>query len=288
MIIISREQFPYAAYLRVIGIRRDADESSDSTWATLDDLGTVTRVGTDTAIVKNNHDVLVFRKDGTIRLDSNGHPADREGRGIITDCSVRCAKQEDGTYLGENGDIYTKDNDFPGTCTDQNGNTFYWTEDVEENIRVWIIYYDNMLMRNLLTFDVSYAETVNTYENESGQTITYPIRIGKRKIDLKIETDLQGLIMLKDYFSQPECFFFYRSTTDIEEQHGTFRKTSDVQIQTIANESNFRNSHLFDDASFFCDVNSEYGNYLQRLYEFYKGNYYHTGAYEFSVSLEEV
>ena len=143
-------------------------------------------------------------------------------------------------------------------------------------------------MRNLLQFDVSYAETVNTYENESGQTITYPIRIGKRKIDLKIETDLQGLIMLKDYFSQPECFFFYRSTTDIEEQHGTFRKTSDVQIQTIANESNFRNSHLFDDASFFCDVDSEYGDYLQRLYEFYKGNYYHTGAYEFSVSLEEV
>lgn len=288
MIIISREQFPYAAYLRVIGIRRDADESSDSTWATLDDLGSIEKVGTDTIIVKNNHDVLVFRKDGTIRIDGNGHPADRKGNGIISDCSVRCAKQENGTYLGENGDIYTKDNDFPGTCTDQNGNTFYWTEDVEENIRVWIIYYDNMLMRNLLTLDVSYAETVNTYENESGQTITYPIRIGKRKIDLKIETDLQGLIMLKDYFSQPECFFFYRSTTDIEEQHGTFRKTSDVKIQTIANESNFCNSHLFDDASFFCDVNSEYGNYLQRLYEFYKGNYYHTGAYEFSVSLEEV
>ena len=288
MITISREQFPYAAYLRVIAIRRNAEENSDSTWATLDDLGAITKVGTDTVIVKNNHDVLVFRKDGTIRLDSNGHPANKKGTGIIEGCSVRCAKQEDGTYLGENGDIYTKDNDFPGTCTDQNGNTFYWTEDVEENIRVWIIYYDNMLMRNLLTFDVSYAETVNTYENESGQTITYPIRIGKRKIDLKIETDLQGLIMLKDYFSQPECFFFYRSTTDIEEQHGTFRKTSDVQIQTIANESNFRNSHLFDDASFFCDVDSEYGDYLQRLYEFYKGNYYHTGAYEFSVSLEEV
>ena len=239
-------------------------------------------------IVKNNHDVLVFRKDGTIRLDSNGHPANRKGNGIIEGCSVQCTPQEDGTYLSEDGKIYTKDDSIPGICMDQNGNLFLWNEDVHGKIRIWTIYYDNSLMRNLLQFDVSYAETVNTYENESGQTITYPIRIGKRKIDLKIETDLQGLIMLKDYFSQPECFFFYRSTTDIEEQHGTFRKTSDVQIQTIANESNFRNSHLFDDASFFCDVDSEYGDYLQRLYEFYKGNYYHTGAYEFSVSLEEV
>ena len=58
--------------------------------------------------------------------------------------------------------------------------------------------------------------------------------------------------------------------------------------QTIANESNFRNSHWFDDASYFYDVDSEHGDYLQRLYDFYKGNDYHTGAYEFSVSLEEV
>ena len=83
MITISREQFPYAAYLRVIAIRRNAEENSDSTWATLDDLGAITKVGTDTVIVKNNHDVLVFRKDGTIRLDSNGHPANRKGNGII-------------------------------------------------------------------------------------------------------------------------------------------------------------------------------------------------------------
>lgn len=52
MITISREQFPYAAYLRVIAIRRNAEENSDSTWATLDDLGAITKVGTDTVIVK--------------------------------------------------------------------------------------------------------------------------------------------------------------------------------------------------------------------------------------------
>ena len=78
MITISREPFPHAAYLRVIGIRRDAYENSANTWATLDDLGTITKVGTDTIVEKNNHDVLVFRKDGTIRLDRNGHPADRK------------------------------------------------------------------------------------------------------------------------------------------------------------------------------------------------------------------
>lgn len=288
MITISREPFPHAAYLRVIGIRKDADESSANTWATLDDLGTITKVGTDTVIEKNGSDVLVFRKDGTIRWDSNGHPADREGNGIIANCSVQCTKQEDGSYLSEDGNIYTKEDAIPGACTDQSGGTFLWSEDVDDKIRVWTIYYDNTLLRNLLQFEVSYAETVNTYENESGQTISYPVRIGKRKIALKVETDLHGLIMLKDYFSQPECFFFFRSTTDIEEQHGTFRKTSDVQIQTVANECNLHNTHLFDDASALCDVNSEYGDYLQQLYEFYKGNDYHTGAYEFSVSLEEV
>ena len=109
MITISREPFPHAAYLRVIGIRVDAYENSANTWATLDDLGTITKIGTDTIVEKNNHDVLVFRKDGTIRLDRNGHPADRKGNGIIEGCSVQCTPQGDGSYLGENGNIYTKD-----------------------------------------------------------------------------------------------------------------------------------------------------------------------------------
>lgn len=52
MITISREPFPHAAYLRVIGIRVDAYENSANTWATLDDLGTITKIGTDTVVEK--------------------------------------------------------------------------------------------------------------------------------------------------------------------------------------------------------------------------------------------
>lgn len=62
MITISREQFPYAAYLRVIAIRRNAEENSDSTWATLDDLGAITKVGTDTVIVKTTMTCWFFGK----------------------------------------------------------------------------------------------------------------------------------------------------------------------------------------------------------------------------------
>lgn len=283
MIKVGDDFLPHAAYLRVLKIGNNADVSSSGTWATLDDLGTVTKDGTDTIIEQNGHDVLVFRKDGTIRLDKNEHPANREGYAIIAGCTEKCTPQGDGEYIGESGTVYKKDPAFPGTCYDQSGDIFLLEDDIDNNIRVWTTYYQNRLFRNLLEFNVSYSETVNTYENEKGRTIQYPVRVGKRKISLKVETNLHGLAILKDYFSQNEFFFFFRSTTDEVEQNGTFRKTSDIQIQTIANEPDFRNVHLFGDVP-NSDTSSEYGEYVQ----LYLGNDNHTGAYEFSASLEEV
>ena len=80
---------------------------------------------------------------------------------------------------------------------------------------------------------------------------------------------------------QPELLLFYKSPSDSCEQYGYFRKTSDLQITTIARNPRFDNNPLL----------YQWQNKSPELSHFYPlddGLQPHTGAYEFSVSLEEV
>ena len=128
--------------------------------------------------------------------------------------------------------------------------------------------------------DVAYSEDVNTYQNESGKTISYPVRLGKRKIEYKVETDLQGLDVLTEIFQQPEMLLFYKSASDSQEQCGYFRKTSDLQITTVSRNPKFDNN------PFLYQMQSK--SPTSYFYLLDDGLQQHTGAYEFSVSLEEV
>ena len=69
-----------------------------------------------------------------------------------------------------------------------------------------------ILIRNILNFNVTYEEMKNQFQNENGKSIFFPIRTGKRKMDLTIECDSEDLKVLKKLFFQTEIKFAYSET----------------------------------------------------------------------------
>ena len=268
-------------YLRVV--------TDGSSWATPPNLqqATAERVGTQIALKKGSDDILVFTDNAQIRLDSDGLPANRNGNAILVDCTAIYALIEDENDLNygayQNGDSIVMKSSHAGYCVEQSTRKeFRWFAEGDDGkkIRVWTTVYQNYLIRNVLQMNVTYSEDVNTYQNESGKTISYPVRLGKRKIEYKVETDLQGLDILTAIFRQPEILLFYKSASDSREQYGYFRKTSDLQITTVSRNPKFDNN------PFLFQMQSE--SSTSYFYLLDDGLQPHTGAYEFSVSLEEV
>lgn len=268
-------------YLRVV--------TDGSSWTTHPNLqqATAERVGTQIALKKGSDDILVFTDNAQIRLDSDGLPANRNGNAILVDCTAIYTLIEDENDLNygayQNGDSIVMKSSHKGYCVELNTRKeFRWFAEGDDGkkIRVWATVYQNYLIRNVLQMDVTYSEDVNTYQNESGKTISYPVRLGKRKIAYKMETDLQGLDILTAIFRQPEILLFYKSASDSREQYGYFRKTSDLQITTVSRNPKFDNN------PFLFQMQSE--SSTSYFYPLDDGLQPHTGAYEFSVSLEEV
>lgn len=75
----------------------------------------------------------------------------------------------------------------------------------------------------------------------------------------------------------------YKSPTDAVEQFGMFRKTSDIQVQTIS-----KNPHYYNNPFLYQKLEDGTNNgYFYELQELYAGKN-QTGIYYISVSLEEV
>lgn len=262
------------------------------------------QVGTETILVKKidsglepgTDDLLVFDQNAQIKIGSDGRAVNRNGFSIFNDCTEIFTLITEGDYTGDYQNSSGRIMRLPvttGFCREVDvatGNLLerYRCDIINDTeIRVWIIEYHNYLIRQFLQFDVSYTEITNTYQNESGKTIQYPIRQGKRKIVLKLETNLNGLEHLKTFFQQPELLLFYQSPTDSAEQYGRFRKTADIQIQTVSR------NHSFDNHPFLYQLEA-YGTnitYFWSLSEVlaYQQKYSDScGIYELSVSLEEV
>ena len=236
---------------------------------------------------KGSDDILVFTDNAQIKLDGDGLPANRNGNAILVDCTAIYTLIDDENDLNygayQNGDSVVMKSSHKGYCVELNTRKeFRWFAEGDDGkkIRVWTTVYQNYLIRNVLQMDVTYSEDVNTYQNESGKTISYPVRLGKRKIAYKMETDLQGLDILTAIFRQPEILLFYKSASDSREQYGYFRKTSDLQITTLSRNPKFDNN------PFLFQMQSE--SSVSYFYPLDDGLQPHTGAYEFSVSLEEV
>lgn len=256
----------------------------------------IERVGTELVLKKGADDILVFTNHAQIKLDANGRAANRDGNGILVDCTEVFTKITEGDYAGDYQNSSGRIMRLPvttGFCSEVDiatGNLLerYRCDIISDTeIRVWMIEYHNYLIRQFLQFDVSYTEIANTYQNESGMTIQYPIRQGKRKIALKLETNLNGLEHLKTFFQQPELLLFYQSPTDSTEQYGKFRKTADIQIQTIFRNHNFGN-HPFLYQLEAYGTNITYFWSLSEVLAYQQKYSDSSGIYELSVSLEEV
>lgn len=141
-----------------------------------------------------------------------------------------------------------------------------------------------ILIRNILNFNVTYEEMKNQFQNENGKSIFFPIRTGKRKMDLTIECDSEDLKVLKKLFFQTEIKFAY-SENGTETEEISFFKKSDIQINTIDRKKvDYGNSCIYyqdGDDSKPTPFHFFYGCELMPEYE-------GRGMYEFSVSLEEV
>ena len=138
------------------------------------------------------------------------------------------------------------------------------------------------VLRNFLKFDVAYSEETKIYQNESGRKIIYPVRSGKRRIAMTIEANTTYLDVLRELFAAPEIHLKYIDGMDIETdcignirhlvQEGDFCKSSDISIKRIADSCV---------ALLNAGISCAYGKL---------GHYdrFGRGAYEFSVTLEEV
>lgn len=138
------------------------------------------------------------------------------------------------------------------------------------------------ILRNFIKFEESYSENIKKFESESGHAIVYPVRCGKCCISLTIETNSVYLSILKEIFSNAVIHLKYTHGSDagtdcignitqkIHEKD--FIKTSNIQVKQIADvRTSLPNS----------GIKSSFGGlgYYDR---------FGRGAYEFSVSLEEV
>ena len=138
------------------------------------------------------------------------------------------------------------------------------------------------VLRNFLKFDVSYSEETKSFQNESGKKIIYPIRAGKRRIAITIEANTTYLDVLRKLFSSTEIHLKYIDGMDVETdcisniehlvQEGDFYKSSDISIKRLADSRT-----ALQNAGMSCS----YG----RLGKYDR---FGRGAYEFSVTLEEV
>lgn len=246
-------------------------------------------------------DFLYLTKDGQIQIDENGKPANSDGYALISEKSTEVfTKIEDesspinGNYQNESKDRFmqVETGALFGTAAyeidslgNRSGQIFRASVDSDTQIRVWLVEYHNFLVHQFLDFNVSYSEIVNTYENENGDTIQYPIRLGKREMDLEIETDLGGLEALKTFFQPAELLLIYKSPSDATSQYGYFRKTSDIQIQVEKKNGSFENCPFlyqqveFTEATgYFCELSKMES----------ESGYQRTGIYRISVSLEEL
>ncbi|MDE6019850.1 MAG: hypothetical protein K2H01_02475 [Ruminococcus sp.] len=138
------------------------------------------------------------------------------------------------------------------------------------------------ILRNFTKFNESYSENIKKFESESGRAIIYPIRSGKRCIALTIEANSVYLNILKNMFNQPVIHLKYTHGSDadtdcignIKQQihEADFIKTGNITIKQIADIK-----AAIPNAGMKCS----YGKlgYYDR---------FGRGAYEFSVTLEEI
>lgn len=135
---------------------------------------------------------------------------------------------------------------------------------------------EEYILRNFLEFKESYSENIRKFENESGHSIVYPVRSGKRCLSITIEANSVYLKILKEIFSTPIIHLKYTHGYDSEGYDKTihevdFIKTSSVNIKQIANTKTTLPNY---------GVRAKYGLYYHDAFG--------SGSYEFSVSLEEV
>jgi hypothetical protein len=254
---------------------------------------------TEIAIRSGDDDLIVFTEDAQIRIDGRGRCANRDGNAILVGCTTIFYKITDGgTYDGyyqdsasgrimktleTNGVVREVDPETGETLERYRMDTY---ADDDSRIRVWLTEYGNYMLRQMLGFDTTYTEIKNTYQNESGATILYPVRQGQRKLDIKVETNLNGLEHLKAFFQQPELLLFYRSPTDAVEQFGKFQKTSDIQITSVSCSTDFGNNPFLWQIPAYTDTAYFYP--IEEVASYYQTHTYQSGIYEFSVSLEEI
>lgn len=247
-------------------------------------------------------DFLYLTKDGQIQIDESGKPANPDGYALISEKSTEIftkivdeSSKINGYYQNESGERFMGFDaaSILGTATayevDSSG-TYLGREsrafaDSDTQIRVWHTEYYNFLVHQFIAFDVSYSEIVNTYENENGNTIQYPIRLGKRKINLELETDLGGLEALKTFFQPADLLLLYKSPSDATIQYGYFRKTSDIQIQVEHRNGSFGNCPFLCQQLEFSEAKGYFYDLSTLETEL---NYQEVGIYRLSVSLEEL
>ena len=246
---------------------------------------TIEQVSNGIVFKSGDVDILALDEDARIRLTDIGLPADHVNDNAIITKNTEVFTKVDGTvnnYQSDDGRtvILTDLN----RCRDLNTNRVYRANrDSDTELRVWTTEYHNYLIHQFTKFNVSYSEITNTYENETGHTLQYPVRLGKRKIELELECNLDTLNILTEFFHQSEILMLYKSPTDAVEQFGMFRKTSDIQVQTIS-----KNPHYYNNPFLYQKLEDGTNNgYFYELQELYAGKN-QTGIYYISVSLEEV
>lgn len=291
-------------YLQIISVGTTDDFGTSIEMASSLKAATIERSNNGGLVCKDGtDDFLYLTKDGQIQIDGSGKPANPDGYALISEKSTEVfAKIVDessalnGYYQGTvSGRLIEPPDDSAIFVTEVDDSkqplgVFRFSKESDTDagipqIRVWLVEYHNFLIRQFITFDVSYSEIVNTYENENGNTIQYPIRLGKRKINLELETDIGGLEALKTFFQSAELLLLYKSPSDATIQYGHFRKTSDIQIQVEHRNGSFGNCpFLYQQLEF-----SEAKGYFYDLSTLEtRLNYQDVGIYRFSVSLEEV
>ena len=246
---------------------------------------TIERVSNGIVFKSGDVDILALDEDARIRLTDIGLPADHENGNAIITKNTEIFTKVDGTVSEyQSSDGRTVDLRTPVFCYDlSTGRMYRANRDSDTELRVWTTEYHNYLIRQFTKFDVSYSEITNTYENETGHTIQYPVRLGKRKIELELECNLDTLNILTEFFQQSEILMLYKSPTDAVEQFGMFRKTSDIKMQTIS-----KNPHYYNNPFLYQKLEDGTNNgYFYELQELYAGKS-QTGIYYISVSLEEV
>ncbi|MDE5584142.1 MAG: hypothetical protein K2J08_10625 [Ruminococcus sp.] len=96
---------------------------------------------------------------------------------------------------------------------------------------------EKLAVSRISEYNISAFSLKNTFTGESGNTVTYPVRMHKKRIDFTAEMTNYEYSQFIEIIKKPEISCAYKSPESENLAEGIFTVTSDISVVKIMSET---------------------------------------------------